>query len=50
MRNPVKMYGTAPGNTIWRPTWRPLYASRDVRIDSWSRFISEAYWNVELEE
>jgi 5-methylcytosine-specific restriction endonuclease McrA len=33
-----------------RPVWRPLYATRDVRIDSWSRFVSEAYWNVELEE
>lgn len=33
-----------------RPMWRPLYASRDVRVDSWSRFMSEAYWNVELEE
>ena len=32
-----------------RPMWRPLYATRDVRIDSWTRFISEAYWNVELE-
>jgi 5-methylcytosine-specific restriction endonuclease McrA len=32
-----------------RPAWKPLYASRDVRIDSWSRFMSEAYWNVELE-
>ena len=33
-----------------RPAWRPLYASRDMRIDSWTRFVSEAYWNVELEE
>lgn len=33
-----------------RPTWRPLYARHDVRIKSWSRFLSEAYWNVELEE
>jgi 5-methylcytosine-specific restriction endonuclease McrA len=33
-----------------RPSWRPLYASREVRCDSWFRFISEAYWNVELED
>lgn len=33
-----------------RPKWKPLYATRGVRIDSWSRFISEAYWNVELED
>ena len=30
-----------------RPTWRPLYASHSVRIDSWSKFVSEAYWNVD---
>ena len=23
---------------------------RDVRIESWSKFVSEAYWNVELEK
>ena len=32
-----------------RPLWKPLYSTRGVRIDSWSRFLSEAYWNVELE-
>ena len=32
-----------------RPTWKPLYAAHRVRIASWSKFISEAYWNVELE-
>lgn len=31
-----------------RPTWRPLYSARGVRIESWSRFVSESYWNVEL--
>lgn len=33
-----------------RPTWKPLYAFHNVRIESWSKFVSEAYWNVELEE
>ncbi len=33
-----------------RPTWRPLYAARGVRMKSWSRFVSENYWNVELQE
>ena len=33
-----------------RPAWRPSFAARGVRIDSWSRFISEAWWNIELEE
>jgi 5-methylcytosine-specific restriction endonuclease McrA len=32
-----------------RPTWKPLYASPSVRIASWSKFVSEAYWNVTLE-
>lgn len=32
-----------------RPTWRPAYATHGARIDSWSRFVSEAYWTVELE-
>jgi 5-methylcytosine-specific restriction endonuclease McrA len=33
-----------------RPTWSPLYGLRDVRIESWSKFVSEAYWNVALEK
>jgi 5-methylcytosine-specific restriction endonuclease McrA len=33
-----------------RPTWNPVYAFHDVRIESWSKFVSEAYWNVELEK
>ncbi len=32
-----------------RPTWKPLYARHDVRIESWSKFLSEAYLTVELE-
>ena len=32
-----------------RPMWKPLYADHQVRIESWSKFISEAYWNVKLE-
>ena len=33
-----------------RPDWKPLYAMHDMRIESWSKFVSEAYWNVELEK
>ncbi len=33
-----------------RPTWNPLYAAHEVRIESWSKFVSEAYWNVALEK
>ena len=32
-----------------RPDWRPLYAGHRVRIASWAKFVSEAYWTVELE-
>lgn len=33
-----------------KPSWKPLYASHKTKIKSWSKFISEAYWSVELEE
>ena len=32
-----------------RPTWRPLYSEHVGRLESWSKFISEAYWSAELE-
>jgi 5-methylcytosine-specific restriction endonuclease McrA len=32
-----------------RPVWKPLYHASSVRVASWSRFLSEAYWNVTLE-
>lgn len=31
-----------------RPRWKPEYSAKDIRVDSWSKFISEAYWSVEL--
>ena len=31
-----------------QPTWNPLYAAHELRIKSWSKFVSEAYWNVAL--
>ena len=33
-----------------RPVWKPLYSSYKLRIESWSKFVSEAYWTVQLEE
>ncbi|HUY35125.1 MAG TPA: HNH endonuclease [Pirellulales bacterium] len=33
-----------------RPVWKPLYAAHRERIESWSKFVSEAYWNVALEK
>jgi 5-methylcytosine-specific restriction endonuclease McrA len=32
-----------------RPTWKPLYARHNTRCESWSKFVSETYWNVPLE-
>ena len=32
-----------------RPDWKPIYSYSNVRVESWSRFISEAYWNVALD-
>ena len=32
-----------------RPVWKPLYDAPSVRIASWNRFLSEAYWNVSLD-
>ncbi|MBI3466340.1 MAG: HNH endonuclease [Planctomycetes bacterium] len=32
-----------------QPAWRPLYARNHVRIESWSKFVSETYWSVPLE-
>ena len=35
-----------------QPTWRPFfatdYAADSAPIESWNKFISEAYWNAEL--
>jgi len=32
-----------------KPRWRPLYSKSSQRIESWGKFVSEAYWNVELQ-
>lgn len=33
-----------------RPGWRPLYSAHAAQMESWSKFISEAYWNAELSQ
>ncbi len=33
-----------------KPSWRPLYAAHDFRLESWQKFVSEAYWEVQLKE
>ncbi|MFO0904803.1 MAG: HNH endonuclease [Pirellulales bacterium] len=48
-RTPVE--ATMPlGKAPIRPAWTPLYARHTVRVESWGKFLSEAYWTVELEE
>ena len=32
------------------PNWNPIYSQHSTRYESWSKFISDAYWNAELEE
>lgn len=33
-----------------RPDWKPFYTDRLGRVETWNKFISEAYWTVELEK
>lgn len=33
-----------------RPAWKPLYSEHATRMESWSKFISHAYWNAELKK
>ena len=31
-----------------RPQWKPIYSEHATRMESWSKFISDAYWSAEL--
>jgi|688.fasta_scaffold42241_3 5-methylcytosine-specific restriction endonuclease McrA len=33
-----------------QPAWNPIYWRNSKRIDSWQKFISDAYWNTELDD
>ena len=33
-----------------KPDWRPLYTRHALRLDSWTKFLSQAYWDAELAE
>lgn len=33
-----------------KPRWKPSFAAHGGRYSSWSRFLSKAYWDVELKE
>ena len=46
-RTPAEATMTLPREPK-RPRWNPVYSARNVRVESWERFLSEAYWNVEL--
>ena len=39
-----------PGHRRAAVVGKPLYADHDVRIESWAKFVSEAYWRVTLHE
>lgn len=32
-----------------QPVWHPLYSAMHVRVETWARFVRDAYWMVELE-
>ena len=32
-----------------RPNWNPMYSRHKLRIKSWEKFVSEAYWSVDLQ-
>ena len=36
-------------NAPRQPNWNPAYSQYSVRYESWSKFISDAYWNAELQ-
>lgn len=46
----VKAAGMKLRKLPQRPSWRPLYYRHNIRIESWSKFISEMYWSVPLED
>ena len=33
-----------------RPNWKPVYALNSAPVESWTKFVSEAYWNAELKD
>lgn len=41
--------GMRLANVPMKPEWEPSYAGRVGRNHSWAKFISEAYWDSELE-
>lgn len=33
-----------------RPGWNPTYSRHSLRMESWQKFISDSYWDIELQE
>lgn len=33
-----------------KPAWKPIYATREIKLESWNKFVSEVYWNTELRD
>ena len=40
----------ATGTEMLSVAWKPVYADNHVRLESWSKFISDVYWNAELKK
>jgi 5-methylcytosine-specific restriction endonuclease McrA len=45
-----KQAGLKIGKVPIRPNWSPAYSRYEARYESWTKFISDAYWNAELKE
>jgi len=48
-RTPAKA-GMTLLNQPKQPKWNPIYSQHTTRYQSWSKFISDQYWNAELAE
>ena len=35
-------------NVPKQPNWNPIYSQHSARFKSWSKFVSDAYWDAEL--
>ena len=33
-----------------QPNWSPAYSRHSARMESWQKFLSDAYWNAELKQ
>jgi 5-methylcytosine-specific restriction endonuclease McrA len=48
-RTPAKA-GLKLLNMPKHPNWNPVYSQHSARFKSWAKFVSDAYWDAELED